>query len=112
MNLELPLPPSVNKLYGFHGSMRFKTKVARDWTDQCLWLLKGKPTIPDKKAAFLYVYFYFEKDNRDADNGLKATLDLLQTAGVVGNDKQFKRLYIEVEKDKKNPRMEIRYGEI
>ena len=110
--IELPLPPSINHMYGRRGHFTFKTAAATAWIEQCLWLLKGKPKIADNKLAFLYVYFYFEKDNRDADNGLKATLDVLQKSGVVGNDKQFKRLYIEVEKDKKNPRMEIRYGEI
>ena len=110
--LTLPLPPSVNRLYGFRGSLRFLTKEAKDWIDHCLWLLKNQPKIKDKKEAFLYVYFYFAKDNRDCDNGLKATLDLLQKAGIVENDRQFKRLYVEVEIDKKKPRMEIKYGEI
>ena len=113
MKIELPLPPSINHLYGHRrGGGLFKTAEAKAWVEECLWILKGKEKIKGERNAFLYIYFYFKDKRRDWDNGLKATSDLLQEAGIVKNDRQIKRAYIEVEIDKRNPRMEIRCGEI
>jgi Holliday junction resolvase RusA-like endonuclease len=94
-------PPSVNGMYanvsekmraallvkgkGVPG--RVKTKAYRSWCDAMGWELKAKR--PPKITGKVSIRIDLPRGVRgDCDNRVKATLDLLQSVGIVENDRQ------------------------
>ena len=71
-------------------------------------LYKGEPL---DGPCSLSVWFYGADKTADADNVLKAASDLVQSAGIVANDRQFDEMYVRRGKEGE-PRMIIvvRYG--
>ncbi len=102
--LSLPLPPSVNSYWGFHGHRRFLTKDANEFkkkvADYC-----AEYRVPNLGAARIEmeVTLYFKDRRRqDIDNRIKALWDALKDAGVFNDDEQIDTLIIqrgEVRKD-------------
>lgn len=107
IEVTLPMPPSVNALYRrSRGSFgMYKTAEAKAWINHCLWLLINKTSLNGDVTA--HISFYFKRD-RDIDNCLKATLDVIEEAGIVHNDSQFTELHVFKYSDIKNPRVELK----
>lgn len=88
----------------------YKTQEGKDWIEEAGYKLKsqwkGKKTIEEN--CELYIEMYTSRMNRDCDNVLKATQDLLQSIGVIKNDSLFYRITVEKYKCKKEEeRIEI-----
>jgi Holliday junction resolvase RusA-like endonuclease len=84
--------------------MMYKSKEAKDYTNEVqLLLCREKPV---EGNVELTVHFFFPSMAGDCDNRLKLLLDSLQGRLFV-NDRQVKILHSYVQKDAKNPRVEI-----
>ena len=66
-----------------------------------------KEKITDKDVELSLVFYHKDKRVRDIDNYNKLVFDSLENI-VYYNDKQIRKLYIEMYIDKNNPRVEIR----
>lgn len=87
--IVLPLPPSVNSLYGQRPrSQRYKTAAYKDW-------LKDLPDIEPKqyeRIALRYTFYFPDKRVRDIENYCKAVTDYLVAQGFIVDD-SWKHLY-------------------
>ena len=85
------------------------TREAKAWKLAACWSLKAqrgtRPTITGPCA--LSITSYLPTTAGDVDNYAKATLDALQEAGIIANDRQVQRMCISKEKDAQRPRVEI-----
>lgn len=63
------------------------------------------PTIFD--PCDLSIRFFLPTAAGDVDNYVKNTLDALQDAGIIANDRQVQRIEATKDKDRDNPRTEI-----
>lgn len=74
---------------------------------------RGKRTLPMEGAVLVEAIFYREANRGDLSGYLEAVGDLLQTAGVIGNDRQIQGWPLPADgrlplrKDPQNPRVEI-----
>ncbi len=110
IELTLPMPPSINAMYKRgRGHSFYKTEEAKDWTTECLWLLK-KNRKKCKGNVDVSLTFYFKRES-DIDNRIKPLLDLFQEAGILENDKQVYSLLVNKKNDKKNPRVDVEIEE-
>lgn len=93
LDVEVPLsPPSVNTYWGFKGSRRYLTAVARTFKkDLGLWV---KPKMSDKRLSLEIVFHYKDKRVRDLDNNLKPLIDSLVQNGLCLDDEQFDELVV------------------
>jgi len=84
----LPWPPSVHKLYGKRpGGGKFRTKEYKRWQHEAGWMLKLQKAGAMPGAVNVDLRLTPpDKRKRDADNILKATLDLLVQLGVIDDD--------------------------
>ena len=92
------------------GKLRMiTTKRARVWKMAAAWSLKAQkgttPTITGPCTVSIEVFL--KTHAGDADNYAKATLDALQDAGIIANDRQVQRMTIGKQKDALRPRTEI-----
>lgn len=92
------------------GKLRMITTArARAWKLAATWTLKAQkgttPTITGPCDVSIEVYL--KTTAGDADNYAKATLDALQDAGIIANDRQVQRMSIGKQKDAARPRTEI-----
>lgn len=87
----------------------YKTAEAKVY-EQEVWYITNKLK-PLEGDIRLMLYFYFPRNNRDIDSGLKSILDCMQNKAYF-NDKQITKLYVEKHVDKKNPRVEVEYEEV
>ena len=107
IEVTLPLPPSVNAMYKRgRGYGLYKSKEAKEWVTECLWLLKKNRKKFGGKVD-VEIHFFFKRDS-DIDNRIKPLLDLFQEAGVYKNDKQVYSIYVgkNLHKDEE-PRVEV-----
>ena len=110
--ITLPLPPSVNALYKYTAvgghARSYIGAEGKAWFEEAGWVIKSKwkqKTI--MVPCEIWIQLYISRD-RDADNVLKATLDLLQKTSVIHNDNLFYKIDIEKFKIKKGEeRIEI-----
>lgn len=87
--IALPEPPSVNQLYTTNHR---RSKKYRSWLKEAGWsmLIKraNKPRIAGFYTILLVIY---ERSRRDADNTMKAVLDLMVSHQVTDDDRYCKR---------------------
>lgn len=89
--LELPAPPSVNKMYrNVPGRGRVRSAEYVDWAAMAGWKLRAQH--PSTIAGNVIVVIGVEREARmmgaDIDNRIKALLDLLVEHGVIEDDKR------------------------
>lgn len=95
--ITLPKPPSVNSLYGRNGHRTYIKPEGQAWFQSAGLLLNSQYKKKGLKKVALYIKIYY-CGRYDVDNGLKATLDLLQHCGVVENDSEV--IFLQIEKFK------------
>lgn len=86
--ITLPLPPSVNSLYGRNGWRTYITAKGQAWFDEAGYMLKSQwkhKTITDDLSVYIKLY---HAKRYDWDNCLKATNDLLTKMSVIEDDSQ------------------------
>lgn len=86
LTLDLPMPPSANKIWRFVPGMAhpLKSKLYRQWLDEA-----GNEMMAQRRGRFVPGDFAIDiaqskGRRRDLDNGIKAILDLVK--GVVTED--------------------------
>jgi Holliday junction resolvase RusA-like endonuclease len=115
LKLTLPLPASVNHIYGRNrfGSTYLKKegkdykKVNGEYIKEQV-KLQGWTKLEEGEYCYLYEVVYMNAKGRDSDNLKKLTQDTITESEVVWTDDtyclpQTQRIYV----DSKNPRLEI-----
>jgi len=106
MKLILPKPPTTNQYYRITGRGGFGkmyiSKEGKDWQEESLWKIKQQRTekTPITTECEVWITTY-TSTWRDADASTKQTVDILQTAKVIENDKLFYAIHALREKCKK-----------
>ena len=96
MEFELPLPPSVNRLWRNIGHRTILSREARVYRQTVKSILQcHRFEILVGPIAVDILVFPPDRRRRDIDNFPKALLDSLQHAGVFVDDSQIERLSIE-----------------
>lgn len=92
----LPAGPSTNNMYRSIGSGRvLKSREYRAWLAECntrIQLETNQFMQLTGQVAVKVTVFPKDKRLRDIDNYAKACLDVLETSGIIANDKQVKQL--------------------
>ncbi len=96
ITLTLPLPPSVNHMFAnVPGKGRVKTKAYRAWRQAALSEavvgMLGKSCL---EGRFKATMVFGMPNGGDADNRVKAVLDLAQSCGAIRNDKHLTELHV------------------
>ncbi len=93
---RLPWPPSVNRYWRRNpkGRGMFISAQGRAFREEVAEIV-GKITTLSGEAEVEILACPPDRRRRDLDNILKATLDALESAGVVEDDAQFKRILVE-----------------
>lgn len=105
INLELPWPPSINDTYSGRkgGGGLYKKKEAKRWAADAAWTVKFQLPHghkPITEPLVCRIEFTPPSGRNDIDNGIKATLDALQSGLAIENDRQIKRLEIDMKPPK------------
>lgn len=94
LSFDLPMPPSVNKLFtNVAGIGRVKTRAYKSWINEAGWMLvtqrnqHGRHKRLDGPVS-VTVSAYRGGKSRDLDNILKALLDLLKHTQTIKDDSQ------------------------
>lgn len=83
-SIELPIPPSVNALYGQRpGKKRFKSAKYKAWEAS---LPDIKPVGIEGPVRICYVLHFPDNRRRDISNFIKASEDFLVSSGVLVDD--------------------------
>lgn len=85
VTIELPMPPSANKLYANRGSQgRIKTTAYRAWRSGAVLMASVKR--PGRIAGPCDVTIHLPPFNGDTDNRIKPCLDAAKELGVIADD--------------------------
>jgi Holliday junction resolvase RusA-like endonuclease len=91
MIFDLPLPPSANRMWRHARGRTYRSPEYESWRASCNYLViaqrKGETIKARAKISIRYGKYH---GAADGDNFLKPTCDLMQLAGAVLNDKQFR----------------------
>ena len=88
--INLPEPPSVNRLYGVgKNGRRYRTVKYQEWANAAGWCviqarIAGKIPVHGKYTVLVELS---DKSRLDADNSIKACLDLLVNMTVTPDDR-------------------------
>lgn len=87
VEIVLPRPPSVNRLWRIGKGRMFRSREYMGWINECIIMVKeaGIPAIKGKYKIMLRVARP-DKRRRDIDNFSKAAQDFLQRAGIIEDD--------------------------
>jgi hypothetical protein len=90
--LELPFPPSINRLWRGGGKRVYRSAEYTDWLEESQWIVaagRHKPILGNYEA---YVLLHApDRRRRDLDNfAFKAVFDLLVKTGLVQDDSHAK----------------------
>ena len=100
LNLRLPWPPSVNRMWATTRSGNwYSTKVCNEFKNAVYRVIEslGYPHFEHKDKICVMVYaFPADARKRDLDNIFKVLGDALQEANVYDNDVQIKKIYMEM----------------
>ena len=101
VNLLLPWPPSVNKLWSTNRRGNwYTTKAAKDFKDIVYYYIHAKQSRKlfneDDRISLSVKAYPADKRKHDLDNILKVLCDALENAEVFPNDNQIKKIDIEM----------------
>lgn len=86
----LPLPPSVNALYGGgSGQRRFKSAKYKKWIEDCRFLSNRWSLRFKGQVELTYTYYFPDKRSRDCENYVKAVSDFLVAEQIIEDDDCF-----------------------
>lgn len=94
IQLDLPMPPSVNHYWGIRGKQRFIGKQGKQFR---LTVAEAVAEAGKKLEGRLAVHVALFPANRirfDIDNRIKPLLDALQNAGCFEDDEQVDELHV------------------
>ncbi len=99
IDIKLPYPPSINRMYATGNGRFYKNKIAKDYTTlvgKILFSTRYKAFVATERIRFELYLYPSDKRLRDIDAGLKVLLDAFQACGIYANDCQIKQLYVEM----------------
>lgn len=106
INLQLPYPPSSNRLWRTGNGATYISQEAREYKQNVALLARVAKAKPFDGNVFVNVRVYRPRQSGDLDNRLKVVLDALQ--GVCyHDDKQVVKIIAERFDDPKHPRVEV-----
>lgn len=96
LTFDLPMPPSVNKIFAnVPGVGRVKTEAYKNWITEAGWMLLAQRNIGTRRHRLLVgpvevsvTAYRPANKKRDLDNILKALLDLLTSTQTIKDDSQ------------------------
>lgn len=95
IEFELPLPPSVNSYWGFHGHRRFLTPKANQFKKDVAHIVsQQKVAFGNQRLSLTAVFCFPNKRITDISNRVKALEDALVQAGAMEDDSQIDELHI------------------
>jgi Holliday junction resolvase RusA-like endonuclease len=85
--LDVTIPPSVNRLWRYNkrGTV-YRSAAYEAWIEEAGWELHTQRPKPISSPVRIVLRAGLPERPRDLDNIGKATLDLLQTHGLIRND--------------------------
>jgi crossover junction endodeoxyribonuclease RusA len=97
ITLQLPLAPSVNRLWRIgNGGKMYKSPEYKAWLEEAGWMVKEQTKDQILGEYVLHILAVKpDKRKRDLDNLLKATSDLLVQSGVISDDSACRALAAE-----------------
>ena len=96
--LDLPFPPSTNRIWSFSGRGVYRTAKYLKWMERADMGVMAAKQYPRHKIHGPFEAYILLNEGAgigDADNRIKATLDWLQSRDVISNDKHCRKLTIE-----------------
>ena len=95
IQLELPMPPTVNHYWGVRGKQRFLGKKGKEFrvavAEACL---DANVQALDGRLAVHVALFPANRVRFDIDNRIKSLLDALEHAGCFHDDEQIDELHV------------------
>lgn len=94
LTVDLPMPPSVWKLYAGYGKGRHRTKEYKAWINEASWELvlqrkkKAGHAVTIEHDVAVTVRAVRTNKQADLENLQKALFDLLQSTNTINNDNQ------------------------
>lgn len=87
--INLPMPPSTNRLWrSTRRGVIYKDVSARDWCESAAWTVaKQRKGVSFKGNVSVALEIEY-RERGDADNKIKAVLDMLERGGLLENDRQ------------------------
>lgn len=106
--VDLPRPPSLNRLWRFGRGRMYRSKAYMDWLRQAdLHWLCAKPKMRVKGILGTFqaeiILSRPDKRRRDVDNGVKAVLDWAQRVEIIENDSLCEQAIIRYGKPEEAP---------
>ena len=112
LEIELPLPPSVNASYQFNPKLHrlIKTPEYSNYIKDTAWIVKDilmQNNFSEPIDGFYPVYmeFFLRSKLADSHNYKKPIFDALERGGLFTNDKYILDRTVSVNYDKNNPRV-------
>jgi Holliday junction resolvase RusA-like endonuclease len=85
--ISLPMPPSVNQMYSTVQKRRVKSKVYANWAKEAGLVLNTQHPKPLLGRVSVSIALVAQSNHRqDADNRVKAVLDLLTKHKIIKDD--------------------------
>lgn len=95
LELELPLPPSINSYWGFQGHRRFLTPKANQFKSEVAHIVSHqKIKFGTARLSLIATFCFPTKRISDISNRVKALEDALVQAGLMDDDSQIDELHI------------------
>ena len=94
IQLELPMPPSVNHYWGINGKQRFIGKEGKQFRVAVAEAVAEYGVKLEGRLAIHIALFPANRRRFDIDNRIKSLLDALQHAGCFEDDEQIDELHI------------------
>jgi Holliday junction resolvase RusA-like endonuclease len=91
--LDLPMPPSVNRIPHRLGNASRQVQTWRRQADKVL-LTQGRLPNPMEGEFHLVITWDNRYDHYDIDNGIKPLMDYLQHLGLIRNDSDCRKLTV------------------
>ena len=98
-SIQLPTPPSTNRIWRMAKGRMIKSKEYRQWLKSChayVWFKHQDHDMIKVPYRLDVIYTPPNKVRQDLDNICKGISDLLELAEVVENDKLCHQIYLEL----------------
>lgn len=94
LQLDLPMPPSVNHYWGVRGKQRFIGKQGKQFRIDVAEAVAEAGIKLEGRLAIHIALFPADRRRFDIDNRIKPLLDALQNAGCFEDDEQVDELHV------------------
>ena len=111
IELVLPWPPALNRLYRIFQGRFLISREGRSWKEQAGWLALVAGVTPLEGPVGVTLDLYRPRKRGDIDGYCKALLDAMQ-GHLWHNDDQIVEMHVFRWDDKTSPRVEVRAWQV